>query len=95
MEQLGDISLLKDKAKEIRKLILLMTFNAKSGHPGGSLSATDIITYLYFRELRIDPKRPDWDDRDRFVLSKGHASPALYAALALRGFFSSGEIVYF
>ncbi len=95
MEQLGDISLLKDKAKEIRKLILLMTFNAKSGHPGGSLSATDIITYLYFRELRIDPKRPDWDDRDRFVLSKGHASPALYAALALRGFFPVEKLFTF
>jgi len=95
VEQLGDISLLKDKAKEIRKLILLMTFNAKSGHPGGSLSATDIITYLYFRELRIDPKRPDWDDRDRFVLSKGHASPALYAALALRGFFPVEKLFTF
>ena len=95
MEQLGDISLFKDKAKEIRKLILLMTFNAKSGHPGGSLSATDIITYLYFRELRIDPKRPDWDDRDRFVLSKGHASPALYAALALRGFFPVEKLFTF
>lgn len=95
MEQLGDISLLKVKAKEIRKLILLTTFNAKSGHPGGSLSATDIITYLYFRELRIDPKRPDWDDRDRFVLSKGHASPALYAALALRGFFPVEKLFTF
>ena len=95
MEQLGDISLLKVKAKEIRKLILLMTFNAKSGHPGGSLSATDIITYLYFRELRIDPKRPEWDDRDRFVLSKGHASPALYAALALRGFFPVEKLFTF
>ncbi len=87
MQSLGDIALLKEKSKEIRKLILQMTFNAKSGHPGGSLSAADIITFLYFKELRIDPKNPYWDDRDRFVLSKGHASPALYAALALRGFF--------
>lgn len=87
MQSLGDIALLKEKSKEIRKLILQMTFNAKSGHPGGSLSAADIITYLYFKEMRIDPANPYWDERDRFVLSKGHASPALYAALALRGYF--------
>ena len=61
--------------------------NAKSGHPGGSLSLTDILTYLYFKEMDIDPKYPKWEDRDRFVLSKGHAAPGLYSTLAHRGFF--------
>lgn len=74
-------------AKEVRKSIIRMTFEAKSGHPGGSLSATEILTYLYFRELNVDPSNPEWPDRDRFVLSKGHASPALYSILSLRGFF--------
>lgn len=60
---------------------------AKAGHPGGSLSAADLFTYLYFKELRIDPKNPKWEDRDRFVLSKGHTAPGLYGALALRGYF--------
>ena len=63
------------------------TFNAKSGHPGGSLSIADIITYLYFEEMNVDPKNPAFEDRDRFVLSKGHTAPALYSALALKGFF--------
>ena len=63
------------------------TFNAKSGHPGGSLSIADIITYLYFEEMNVAPKTPAWEDRDRFVLSKGHTAPALYSALALKGFF--------
>ncbi len=67
-------------------------FNAKSGHPGGSLSAADMITYLYFKELNVDPKNPTNPDRDRFVLSKGHCCPALYAALALKGYFSTDEI---
>ena len=67
-------------------------FNAKSGHPGGSLSAADMITYLYFKEMNVDSKNPDNPDRDRFVLSKGHCCPALYAALALKGFFSADEI---
>jgi len=67
-------------------------FNAKSGHPGGSLSAADIITYLYFRKMNINPEEPKNPDRDRFVLSKGHCCPALYAALALRGYFSTDEI---
>ncbi len=67
-------------------------FNAKSGHPGGSLSAADMITYLYFKELNVDPKNPANPDRDRFVLSKGHCCPALYAALALKGYFSTDEI---
>ena len=67
-------------------------FCAKSGHPGGSLSAADIFTYLYFKEMRIDPKDPKNPDRDRFVLSKGHCAPGLYAALALRGYFSMDEM---
>jgi transketolase len=74
-------------AKEVRKSIVKMTFEAKSGHPGGSLSATEILTYLYFKELNIDPANPNWPDRDRFVLSKGHATPALYSVLSMRGFF--------
>ena len=69
-----------------------MIGQAKSGHPGGSLSATEIVTYLYFEELRIDPTNPKWDDRDRFILSKGHAAPVLYAALARRGFFPTEEL---
>ena len=67
-------------------------FNAKSGHPGGSLSAADMMTYLYFKEMNIDPADPKNPDRDRFVLSKGHCCPALYAALALKGYFSTDEI---
>ena len=74
-------------ACDVRKSILTATHSAKSGHPGGSLSAADLFTYLYFKELRIDPANPRWADRDRFVLSKGHTAPGLYAALALRGFF--------
>lgn len=74
-------------ACKVRMGIIEGTHAAKSGHPGGSLSATDAITYLYFKEMRIDPQTPKAEDRDRFVLSKGHAAPALYAALAHRGFF--------
>ena len=66
---------------------------AKAGHPGGSLSAADLFTYLYFKELRIDPKNPKWEDRDRFVLSKGHTAPGLYAALALRGYFPEEDLL--
>ena len=66
---------------------------AKAGHPGGSLSAADLFTYLYFKELNIDPADPKWEDRDRFVLSKGHTAPGLYAALALRGFFPEEELL--
>lgn len=84
---------LKEKAKEIRKDIIKMTCAAGSGHPGGSLSAADIVTALYFHELRLDPSRPEWPDRDRFVLSKGHAAPVLYAALAERGFFPVEELM--
>lgn len=83
------------KANEIRESIIKMVYNAKSGHPGGSLSAADIITVLYFKEMNIDPKNPGWADRDRFVLSKGHATPALYSALALRGYFDVQELLKF
>lgn len=83
---------LKVTANKVRQLIIEGVFNAKSGHPGGSLSAADIFTYLYFKELNLDPKNPKWADRDRFVLSKGHCCPGLYAALALRGFFPEEEI---
>ena len=71
---------------------IIGTFNAKSGHPGGSLSAADMFTYLYFREMNVDPQDPSWPDRDRFVLSKGHCCPSLYAILALKGYFSWDEL---
>ena len=74
-------------ATKIRMAVIEGTFNAKSGHPGGSLSATDMLAYLYFNEMNIDPTNPKWEGRDRLVLSKGHAAPALYGALAHRGFF--------
>ena len=86
---------LKMKAKEIRKDIIEEVYNAKSGHPGGSLSIADIMAVLYFNELRIDEKNPRWEDRDRVVLSKGHCSPALYAALAERGFFDKEDLKSF
>jgi transketolase len=82
-----DINLLAEKANEVRKSIVKMLCEAKSGHPGGSLSAADIVTTLYFSEMNIDPKNPTDPNRDRFVLSKGHAAPVLYAALAERGYF--------
>lgn len=78
---------LQKKANEIRKSIVTAVYSAKAGHPGGSLSAADIFTYLYFEEMNIDPEHPDKDDRDRFVLSKGHTAPGLYSTLAHRGFF--------
>lgn len=74
-------------ACKVRMGILDATHGGKSGHPGGSLSAADMFTYLYFKELNIDPQRPRWEERDRFVLSKGHTAPGLYSALANRGFF--------
>ncbi len=78
---------LQKTANEIRKSIVTAVHSAKSGHPGGSLSAADIFTYLYFEEMNVDPKNPKMEDRDRFVLSKGHVAPGLYATLAHRGFF--------
>lgn len=78
---------------EIRKGIVSSVHSAKAGHPGGSLSAADIFTYLYFEELRIDPKEPKKADRDRFVLSKGHTAPGLYSALAERGYFPKEDLL--
>ena len=78
---------LKKIANEVRQNIITMIYKAQSGHPGGSLSATDLVTALYFDELNIDPSNPKWDERDRFVLSKGHVCPVLYTALAMRGYF--------
>ena len=82
-----DTLALKKMANEVRKGIVTAVHSAKSGHPGGSLSAADILTYLYFEEMNIDPKDPKKADRDRFVLSKGHIAPALYSTLAHRGYF--------
>ena len=78
---------LKKRANDVRKGIVTAVHSAKAGHPGGSLSAADLYTFLYFEEMNIDPKKPDMEERDRFVLSKGHTAPGLYAALAHRGFF--------
>lgn len=78
---------LKLQAKTVRKEVLTMIHTAGSGHPGGSLSAADIMTALYFHELKIRPGEPLWDGRDLFVLSKGHVCPVLYTCLALRGYF--------
>ena len=80
-------------ACKVRMGIIESTHAAKCGHPGGSLSAADMLTYLYFRELRVDPSNPQWADRDRFVLSKGHCAPGLYAALAHRGFFPVEDLL--
>src|SRR3989338_8097808 len=86
---------LKKIANEIRKESLVMIHRAQSGHPGGSLSEADILAALYFYKLRINAKKPDWEGRDRFVLSKGHASPGYYAALAMKGFFQRKELENF
>lgn len=84
---------LKTRATKMRKNIIRMITQAKSGHPGGSLSAADIVATLYFHELKVDPNNPTWEDRDRFVLTKGHAAPVLYAALAEKGFFPEEELL--
>jgi len=81
------------RARDIRKHVVRMVGAASSGHPGGSLSAADIVTVLYFNEMNIRPDDPKWPDRDRFVLSKGHAAPVLYAALAEAGYFPAEELV--
>ena len=91
MEQ-AKLNLLKETAAKIRLGVLEGVHAANSGHPGGSLSISDIMAYLYFSEMNVDPKNPKWEDRDRLVLSKGHTAPALYAALALKGFFDASEI---
>ncbi len=83
---------LKKTANKVRKGIITAIHSAKAGHPGGSLSAADIYTYLYFEEMNIDPQNPRWEERDRFVLSKGHTAPGLYSALAHRGFFPVADL---
>lgn len=88
----SDIREWKTIATKIRLGALEGVYHAKSGHPGGSLSIAEILTVLYFKEMNINPEKPDWADRDRFVLSKGHCAPALYAALALRGYFPTEEL---
>ncbi len=93
--KLKEISELEKMAKEVRKGIIKEVYHGQSGHPGGSLSVADILTVLYFHELNIDEKNPKWEDRDRLVLSKGHCSPALYACLANRGFFSIEDLKTF
>lgn len=87
METIKDteIAMLKEKAKELRKTLMTMIYQAGSGHPGGSLSCADIITTLYFHAMKYDPQNPKWEERDRFVLSKGHVCPALYSALIMKG----------
>lgn len=83
---------LKNKSKELRESIITMIYNAQSGHPGGSLSAIDMLVALYYHKLKINVQNPLWEDRDRFVLSKGHCSPAIYAVLADKGFFPKTEL---
>ena len=82
-------------ACKVRMGVIESTYGAKAGHPGGSLSAAEVFTYLYFKEMNIDPKNPKWADRDRFVLSKGHTTPGLYSALAERGFFPVEDLPTF
>lgn len=91
MEQAKSAELIQI-AKKIRRHIVTMVGEAKSGHPGGSLSAADVVTALYFDEMKIDPGKPQWADRDRFILCKGHAAPVLYAALAVKGYFPEEEL---
>ncbi len=92
MEQSKKLELMRI-ANDVRIGIIEGVYNAGCGHPGGSLSIADLLTYLYFVELKVDPKNPKWDDRDRFVLSKGHTAPALYAVLAERGYFPKEDLV--
>ena len=91
MEQ-AKLAMLSEKAREIRLGAVKAVYSAASGHPGGSLSISDLLAYLYFEEMNIDPADPKKADRDRFVLSKGHTAPALYAALAARGYFDPKEL---
>jgi transketolase len=86
---------LEKRARAIRRAVINMVYGVGSGHPGGSLSCTDILAALFFHQLRLDPANPNWPERDRFILSKGHAAPALYATLAQRGFFPESELSTF
>ena len=98
MDELMGNSMLEDLkiyANKIRKLAVKEIYEAQSGHVGGAFSIADILAVLYFSEMRIDPKNPTWDERDRFVLSKGHASAALYATLALKGYFPEKDLMGF
>jgi transketolase len=88
-----DVGFLKKKARQIRKDILIMLEHAGSGHPGGSLSCVEILMGLYYYKLRHNPKKPDWEDRDRFILSKGHVCPALYTVMADVGYFPKEELM--
>lgn len=90
-----DLLKLKYYANEVRKNIIKSTHSAKSGHPGGSLSATEILTYLYFSKMNVNSKNPKMEERDRFVLSKGHATPAYYSVLAQKGFFPIEDLLTF
>ncbi len=90
-----EVTELQEKAKKVREDIIEEVYHAKSGHPGGSLSVADILTVLYFKEMKINPENPNWEDRDRLVLSKGHCSPALYSCLANRGFFPVEDLKAF
>src|SRR3989339_1645826 len=89
----SEVKVLEEKAKNIRRLIIQMLAKAGSGHSGGSLSLTDIITALYFKQMRHNPKDPSWPERDRFHLSKGHCCPLWYAVLAESGYFPVEEIL--
>lgn len=90
-----EIKAIEEKAKKIRKGIIEEVYSHQSGHPGGSLSVADIMAVLYFKEMNINPQEPEWKERDRLVLSKGHCAPALYAALANRGYFKTEELKTF
>ena len=92
MIDMDTVKRLEEKAREIRRYALDMIYDAGSGHPGGSLSCVDIITALYFHTMHHNPSEPQWTDRDRFILSKGHAAPALYATLAMAGYFPVDEL---
>ena len=91
----SEIQELEKKARKVREDIIDEVYYAQSGHPGGSLSIADILTVLYFREMNVNPEKPNWEDRDRLVLSKGHCSPALYSCLANRGFFPIEDLKTF
>lgn len=93
--KITEIKELEKMAKKIRREIVEQVYTAQSGHPGGSLSVADILTVLYFYEMKVDEKKPQWEDRDRLVLSKGHCSPALYSCLANKGFFKEEELKSF
>ena len=93
--KITNIEELKEMAKKVRIGILEQVYSASSGHPGGSLSIADILTVLYFNEMNVKPNQPNWEDRDRLVLSKGHCAPALYSCLANKGFFPLEDLQTF